>query len=52
VHGTGNGSSFNRTRYDGAAQKMNVLKRYEEMDKSPEMQIFIQSEDGIDLKNK
>jgi len=51
VPGSGGGSSFDGTKYDGKAQQMNVLKRYEQVD-NYSMNEFKKSELGQELKNK
>jgi len=52
IEKTGNGSSFTKRLYDGHAQQMNVLNRYEETKNYPDMQMFINSDDGKELKEK
>jgi hypothetical protein len=52
VSGIGGGSSFDKVNFNGNAQKMNVLKRYEEMASDKKMLNFLKTEKAIELKNK
>jgi hypothetical protein len=52
IEKTGNGSSFTKRMYNGHAQKMNVLNRYLESKDYPDMQMFVNSKNGKELKEK
>lgn len=52
IHQTGNGSSFTKQLYNGLAQKMNVLRRYDEIKNFPDMQIFLNSTKSKELADK
>ena len=52
VPNAGLGSSFDGLKYNGKAQQMNVLKRYEQANNNYSMNEFKKSEIGQDLKNK
>lgn len=52
IHHTGSGSSFTKQMYNGYAQQMKVLNRYDETKNYPDMQMFINSDDGKELKER
>ena len=52
IEKTGNGSSFTKRMYNGHAQEMNVLNRYKEVENFPDLQMFIVSNKGKELKEK
>ena len=48
----GRGSSFDELRFDGEAEKMDVLNRYKVFEESPEYQKFMDDTEAVELNNK
>ena len=48
----GDGSSFDKMKFDGEAQKMDVLNRYNQMIDNKKMLAFMETDKGVDVKNK
>jgi hypothetical protein len=48
----GGGSSFDKMKFDGKAEEMNVLNRYEEMMHHKKMQDFVKTDMANEVKNK
>ena len=48
----GKGSSFDELRFDGEAEKMDVLNRYKVFEESPDYQKFMDDTEAVELNNK